>query len=110
MDDGEDEVDLLAAEAGDVVAMDTIGISLFNQGLTDEGERWLTKAAELGSEAAMAHLGIVLMRTGDIEGAEHWLGIPAASGNANATYNLAYILRSRDVVAAGPWSRKAASS
>ena len=71
MDDGEDEVDLLAAEAGDVVAMDTIGISLFNQGRTDEGERWLTKAAESGSEAAMAHLGIVLMRTGDIEGAEH---------------------------------------
>ena len=110
MGDGAPDRDRLAAEGGDVVAMDKIGVSLFNQGLTDEAERWLTKAAELGSEMAMSHLGIVLMRTGDIEGAEHWLGIPAASGDANAMYYLAYILRDSDAATAEAWSRRAAEA
>ncbi len=110
MGEGFDANDLLAAERGDLVAMDVVGLSLFRQGDVDEAEMWLTKAATQGSESAMIHLGILLSKKGDIKGAERWLRVPAASGDPDAMYSLAYLLRDRDPDEAETWSRRSAEA
>lgn len=96
-----------AAEAGDLVAMATLGLALLKQDRHADAEVWLSRAAEAGNVHAMTGLGVVLERRRDREQAWQWWLRAAAAGNVEAMANLGRTLGSRHPEEAERWRWRA---
>jgi TPR repeat protein len=82
-----------AAEAGDTVAMDNLGVLLQERrGDTAQAEHWWRRAAEAGNPAAMNNLAVVLKEHGDTSQAERWWRRATQKGDTDAMHNLGVLL------------------
>ncbi|MEV0695687.1 tetratricopeptide repeat protein [Streptomyces sp. NPDC050388] len=80
------------AEAGNIVAALSLGVTLLQMERPDEAEPWLQKAAESGDARALEPLGVALHKQGKHEKAEVWYRQAAASGDMSSTKRLGSLL------------------
>jgi tetratricopeptide (TPR) repeat protein len=101
-----------SAEAGNTMAMTSLGVLLLQHGRLDEAEHRLREAAGAGDTDAMSNLGLLRQQRGDPVEAERWLRRAAEAGHPTAMSNLGVLLvRQHDRVAeAERWFRRAAAT
>ncbi len=101
-----------AAEAGNTMAMTSLGVLLLQHGRIEEAEQRLHAAVDAGNTAAMSNLGLLRQQRGAFAEAEHWMRRAAEAGEITAMSNLGVLLaRHRDAPAeAEQWFRKAADA
>jgi TPR repeat protein len=108
--DGE-VISRFAVDAGDIEAMNNLG--LMSQDCNDlaEAERYFLQAAEAGVVFAAYHLGTLLIKTGRATEGERWLLRAAEAGDIDAAANLgASYVRRGAAAEAEPWLRTAAEA
>ncbi len=100
-----------AADAGDLVAMNNLGIFWHRRGDLAQAERWYRPAAVGGNSYAIYNLGAVLAKQGERVEAERWTGLAANAGNPDGMALHGALLYQRgELVEAERWYRAAAET